>query len=626
MKRLIILAAFLILCHSNVFSQGCLPEGITFTTQEQIDNFQANYPGCTEILGSVMITDWGSEITNLNELEVLTSLGGNLEIYESHGLTSLTGLDNLTYIGGNLYIGNSYYGGNNSLSNLSGLNNLTSIEGNLGILYNNDLLYITDLEGLSFIGGGIFIFGNEALTSLIGLDNVSSIGGALQILHNPVLYNLSGLKNLTSIAGDLYFSGNDTLANIYSLIELTSVAGNIWITANGNLSSLAGLNNIDAYSIDSIKINYNNILSDCDVQSICEYLASPNGTIEIHDNATGCNSQEEVQEACSQSCLPAGITFTTQEQIDNFQTNYPGCAEIEGDVRVYGNEITNLNGLNFLTSIGGWLWIDSTMLQNLTGLNNLSYIGGWFHITYNIVLEHLTGLEALTCIGGELGIAFSEVNDLTGLQSLTTVGGLEFYYTGIESLEGLVSLTSINGNLNLDNCFELTSTTGLENITSIDGNLVIFITNLTSLNGLENIDKNSFTSIHISLNDYLSDCDAQSICEFLASPNGTIEIHDNAPGCNSPEEVEAACLTSVEENTLKDEISLFPNPATEFITITTPQGQPVEEIIIYNHLGKKVLSDKPLNNTVNVSVLKPGLYFIEVAAIDWRGRTKVIKQ
>ena len=33
-------------------------------------------------------------------------------------------------------------------------------------------------------------------------------------------------------------------------------------------------------------------------------------------------------------CLPEGITFTTQEQIDNFQTNYPGCTEIEGDVYI----------------------------------------------------------------------------------------------------------------------------------------------------------------------------------------------------------------------------------------------------------------------------------------------------
>ena len=42
----------------------------------------------------------------------------------------------------------------------------------------------------------------------------------------------------------------------------------------------------------------------------------------------------------SQSCLPEGIEFTTQEQIDNFQTNNPGCTEIEGDVRIWGNDIS----------------------------------------------------------------------------------------------------------------------------------------------------------------------------------------------------------------------------------------------------------------------------------------------
>ena len=43
----------------------------------------------------------------------------------------------------------------------------------------------------------------------------------------------------------------------------------------------------------------------------------------------------------SQSCLPEGIEFTTQEQIDNFQTDYPGCIEIEGDVTIIGYEISN---------------------------------------------------------------------------------------------------------------------------------------------------------------------------------------------------------------------------------------------------------------------------------------------
>lgn len=57
----------------------------------------------------------------------------------------------------------------------------------------------------------------------------------------------------------------------------------------------------------------------------------------------------------AQSCLPDGITFSTQEQIDNFQINYPGCTEIEGGVIIEGDGITNLDGLNVINSIGAYL-------------------------------------------------------------------------------------------------------------------------------------------------------------------------------------------------------------------------------------------------------------------------------
>jgi len=40
----------------------------------------------------------------------------------------------------------------------------------------------------------------------------------------------------------------------------------------------------------------------------------------------------------AQPCLPNGITFTTQGQIDSFPINYPGCTEIGGDVVIGGGE------------------------------------------------------------------------------------------------------------------------------------------------------------------------------------------------------------------------------------------------------------------------------------------------
>ena len=70
--------------------------------------------------------------------------------------------------------------------------------------------------------------------------------------------------------------------------------------------------------------------------------------------------------------------------------------------------------------------------------------------------------------------------------------------------------------------------------------------------------------------------------------------------------------------------NIFPNPATSFITINIKKGIPVEQAIIYNHLVQKVLETKPVNNTVDVSGLNPGIYFLEVSTKDWKGRTKLI--
>jgi len=93
-------------------------------------------------------------------------------------------------------------------------------------------------------------------------------------------------------------------------------------------------------------------------------------------------------------CLPEGIIISTQEQIDNFQVNYPGCIEIEGDVTINGDDISDLNGLDVLTAIGGSLTIESNnLLTSLAGLNSLTSIGGNLEIIANTVLSDITGLE-----------------------------------------------------------------------------------------------------------------------------------------------------------------------------------------------------------------------------------------
>jgi hypothetical protein len=154
------------------------------------------------------------------------------------------------------------------------------------------------MENLTSIGGELLILNNDALTSLSGLENMKSVGGSTGILYNDGLTSFLGLENLDSIGGDLLIYNNYALTNLSGLESLTCIEGDLKINANNALSSLSGLDNIDAGSIFNLGIYNNDLLSACEVKSICNYLAAPNGTVEIHDNALGCNSMDEVQETC----------------------------------------------------------------------------------------------------------------------------------------------------------------------------------------------------------------------------------------------------------------------------------------------------------------------------------------
>jgi len=66
-----IILAFL--CLNFSFAQTCLPNGIAFYSQAEIDNFPTDYPDCTEILGDANIIGDSASITNLDGLSQLNS-------------------------------------------------------------------------------------------------------------------------------------------------------------------------------------------------------------------------------------------------------------------------------------------------------------------------------------------------------------------------------------------------------------------------------------------------------------------------------------------------------------------------------------------------------------------------
>jgi hypothetical protein len=331
-----------IFSHAALSAQDCLPEGIIFSSQAQIDAFAGHYPDCSTILGDVIIEEeMAKTITNLNGLVGITAFGGGLEIHDNEALTDLKGLQNVLSIGGGL---NIY--GNPGLEELRGLENLTVISGSLRIAYNHKLrsiaalsqlqsiredLTITDnlllpslhglekvdtiggyfvvlssreltnlrgLDALRSIGKGMLIEDNSQLRDLRGLDKLSSIGGNCIIVNNEKLRTLGGLDALASVGGKLQIAVNPFLEEVTALKKLERIMGLLQIYANPGLKSLSGLENIDAAGIEDLAILSSDILSNCSVQSICDYLEESNNQASIAMNGTGCNVRAQILERC----------------------------------------------------------------------------------------------------------------------------------------------------------------------------------------------------------------------------------------------------------------------------------------------------------------------------------------
>lgn len=410
------LLIFIILLTSKTgITQSCLLQGITFNSQAEIDAFPNDYPNCTEIEGSIEIRseafNISSDITNLNGLANIVSIGGFLIINNNDSLINLSGLNNLASIESIVVIER-----NDNLLTLSGLNNLNSIGGSLRIDDNNNLTNLSDLENLVSIGESLEITSNESLTSFSGWNQLASIGEniwiasnesltnitsltnivavegeeGLGIANNPNLFSLAGLDNLASIEGYLRLEQLDILTNFSELSNLVSVGGVLSIYGNNNLVNLSGLDNL-SFIGESLDIGANEKLTSI---SGLNSLASIEGYVWISGNPDLINL--------------SGLSNVIQ------LNEYLYIQENEN--------LTNLTGLNNLASVTGLIIKDNENLENLSGLDNLGFILYDVEISNNSNLENLFGLENLTSIGGDLDISNNPVlTDLLNLNALTSI-------------------------------------------------------------------------------------------------------------------------------------------------------------------------------------------------------------
>jgi hypothetical protein len=192
---------------------------------------------------------------------------------------------------------------------------------------------------------------------------------------------------------------------------------------------------------------------------------------------------------------------------------------------------------------------------------------------------------------------------ISGLQNLISVGGdMQVSFSSLENLNGLNNLKRIGGTLD-----------------------ITFNSSLKSLVGLENLEANSIEELYLYYNSDLTDCAVQAICDYLVDPTGNYYVYNNAPGCDSPEEVEEACETvDIVDHHFEYRFTIHPNPTSDQFIIGGIKGMEIEQVNIYNQLGQSVMNLQQVEDAIDISSLQEGMYVVEVKFNKTEFRTKLI--
>lgn len=565
--RLLLLSTLFFLTHYLLEGQ-CPEDQNILSSQYEVDQFGEQYPNCEE-LGALTIGNWGenTNISNLEGLQSLKSISYQLTIVNNPMLSGLTGLDSLTHI-------NSFTLYNNDLlTDLSGLDNVSGefTQGGIKILLNENLQSISQLQNLEGVAAYLDIMNNNSLINLEGLNGITGVhswgDGGIRIYDNASLESLEGLENLEFNTVVPLVGPNDPIPEYF----------HVQIYNNDNLTSLNGLGKFN--HAFNMKVKYNDALPNLDglqnQDSLSHLLVnSNNGLTSLHG-------------------LKPNMKFPWLELVGN-------------------DGLIDLNGLDSLASVG-ILEIDyNESFSSLNGLPDSSTV----YIRGNNSLKDLSGIS---------DINYVHLLNLRSNASLTNLNGIEniehlniLHCAGndlLTSLEGLEHFDYLNA-LMLSSNHSLVDLSDLQQIDSINTLSINNHHNLQSLDGLGHENTN-FEQVVIINNPLLSTCNAPSICNFLENFSGDpqmVFIDNNAVGCNSQQEVEAACMVPLNEIQASADIYIAPNPASGFFEIKL-KNKPIEHLRIFDITGRLINDfqfEKVSSATINTTDWNKGIYLIIV--------------
>lgn len=285
------------------------------------------------------------------------------------------------------------------------------------------------------------------------------------------------------------------------------------------------------------------------------------------------------------------------------------------------NDITNITTLD----------VSESSISNLTGIQGfvkLQSLVAYNNTFSNIDLRYNTALDYLTVSG----------NNLTQIdtRNLPVLSDLDVDYNSLTTLnvsENL-DLTDLRTNHNQLNSLDLTSNSSLEKVRATN-NLFpeLYFTanpNLTFIN-ISNNPLLTILDVRNGANSIITSFDATNCglvsCIYVDDSSASYLSGWSKDSSAHFVNNEAACSSlSVEDNVLVENmISIYPNPVNNTLFIHS-QDIILDELTVYDILGKRVMEVTSFNESVNVSQLTKGIYYLSFQTNKGAVIKKLVKE
>ena len=423
---------------------------------------------------------------------------------------------------------------------------------------------ITAVSGTNF-------YIQEAETAWSGIyvyDNTQSpvLGDNVTITATVTEYN--GLTELTGITSYVVNSSGNTISPItLTTAEVNDEQYESVLVSVENVECLTTPDGFGVWSVDdgSGATNIDDIL----------YVASP--VVGTFYNIIGIGYERLTDYRILPRSADDIVSLTPISEVSIYEIQY--TSDISGDSPLVGTEITTTGtvtaviGTNFYIQDAEAAWSGIYVYDN----SQNPIVGD--NVTLTATVSEYNGLTELT------GITSFIINSSSNTVNPMTLSTLEVNNEQYESV--LVSVENVE-------CLSLPDTFGVWTID--DGS------------GLTNVDDIMYTlTPEIGTFYNIMGVAYERLADYRILPRSVADVS----------------IVLTENDLLAQEISIYPNPASEFIFVNSTK--PYTEIFVQNVFGQSLIVSK--QNTLDISSLDNGIYFISVYDNNTLiNRTKLIKK